>query len=95
MGDVFDLMKKSVLFSVGLVAFTVEKTGEMIDDFVKRGDEAMEKTRETLDKMTKTGTDLDEKIKTHINEALEKMDIPTKKDIQELNKKIDQIAKKI
>jgi polyhydroxyalkanoate synthesis regulator phasin len=48
-----------------------------------------------MGKMTKTGADLDEKIKTHIDEALKKMDIPTKKDIQELNKKLDQIAKKI
>jgi polyhydroxyalkanoate synthesis regulator phasin len=95
MGDVFDLMKKSVLFSVGLVAFTVEKTGEIIDDFIKKGDQALEKHQDTIEKLKKIEADIEEKIKTQVGETLEKMNIPTKKDIDELNKKLDQIAKKI
>jgi len=95
MGDVFDLIKKSVLFNVGVMAFTVEKTSEIIDDFIKRGDQAVDRYRDTIEKLKKIDTDIEKKIKTQVSETLEKMNIPTKKDIDEINKKLDQIAKKI
>lgn len=92
MGDMFDWVKKGVLFNVGLVAYTVDKTAELYDDIVKKGDEALEKFQETTDKSM---ADIDEKVKTQVQAILEKMEIPTKKDIQEINKKLDGIAKKV
>jgi len=87
-----------MLFGVGLMAYSVEKTGEVVNDMIKKGDETLEKNqkmfKETFDKMKKIEGDIEKKVGEQVVKTLETMNIPTKKDIEELNKKLDLIAKK-
>lgn len=99
MTDMFDLWKKSMLFGLGVLAFTVEKTGEIIDDFVKRGDTVMEENKEffkdSVERMKKIEETVERKVSEQVAKTFQKLDIPTKKDIEELKKRLDLIAKKI
>ena len=95
MESMFSLMKKGMLFNVGLMAYTIDKTQEIINDMVKKGDEAVTKFQDEAEKIKAVDAELDEKIKKQVKEVLSHMDIPTKKDIQELHKKLDQIVKKV
>lgn len=99
MFDVYEMWKKSMLFSLGAVAYSVEEAGKIIDDFIKKGTEAVEKSedvfKEFREKVTKEGGDFEKKVETQVAKTIKKMDIPTKKDIEDLKKKLDTIAAKI
>lgn len=99
MFDMFEMWRKNMLFSLGAVVYTVEKTGEIIDDFIKKGAETLEKREELFrdirDKVKKEGGKFEKKVEEQVAKAIEKLDIPTKKDIDDLKKKLDIIAKKM
>ncbi len=95
MDGAIDMMKKNMLFSMGALAYASEKTMEIVDDFVKKGDEALEKSKEWFKTTTKGGGVGDKKVNDQVAKTIEKMDIPTRKDFNELKKKLDEIAKKV
>lgn len=93
--SLFDVVKKALLAGLG----AQEKVKELVDELVKKG----EISKSQGAKIVKTWTEKADKRKENlsndlselINKTLTRMNIPTKKDIQELNKKIDALSKKL
>lgn len=93
--SLFNIVRNALLAGLG----AQEKVKEFIDELVKKGELSesqgsklvkswMEKKDKGAEKLTKSLSDL-------VDKTLVKMNLPTKRDIEELNKKIEALSKKL
>lgn len=81
-----DLLKNIFLAGVGTMALTYEKTNDLVKDLVEKGKISVDQGKELnqeLKRVIKDQTDPESTI-----------DFATKEDIQNLNKRIDQLEEK-
>lgn len=83
-----ELVRKAMLAGLG----AQEKAKEFIDELVKTGElsksEAANLVKEWTSKAEQSTKDIDVKIKDAVAGMLDKLNIPTKEDIEKLEKKI-------
>ena len=95
----FELFKKSVLLGMGAVTLTREKAEALVDELIKKGELAREERTTAIDEFLKKAEEEEKvlrgKISAEIEKAVTKLGLPTKKDVERLEKKIDDLAKKI
>lgn len=94
-----ELIKKGVLLGLGVLAMTKEKAEEITDELIQKGQATKENRHQLIDDLLsrakKLETDLESLINKQIKITIEKLGIPTKKDFDDLKKKIDTLIKKI
>lgn len=97
--SILDSLRRVLLASVGVVALTIEEVGDLVDKLVERGEIAEQEGKklvtEIKEKRKKKTDEAEEVASTRVREALDRMDIPTKSDIDELSKKIATLSKKV
>ncbi|RKY58840.1 MAG: polyhydroxyalkanoate synthesis regulator [Candidatus Neomarinimicrobiota bacterium] len=90
-----DLFKKAVLMGLGTVTITKEKVEQIVDELIKKGEltegERSKAIRDFLLKAQEQEKVLDEKVTSIVKKTIEKFDLPTRKDIERLEKKIDDL----
>lgn len=93
----FDYIRKMTLAGAGLAIITTEKIQEMMDDLVKKGEmtekEAREAVNEYVEKSKQTKRDLEEKVEQMISGLLNRMNIPTRKEIEEIKERLARLEK--
>ena len=76
-----------------------EKINEVIDELVKKGElsesQGAKLVKECSEKVSSTGEEINRTVSDLTEKALEKMNIPTRDEIDKLNKKITTLAAKI
>jgi polyhydroxyalkanoate synthesis regulator phasin len=95
-------LRRVMLAGIGAVALAQEEAEELVDRLVERGEIAREEGRKLLDEMmSKRRERVQAQFDTRVEETLGKMNVPTKADLKavekkldELNRKLDQLAKK-
>jgi polyhydroxyalkanoate synthesis regulator phasin len=91
----FDLVRNAILAGFGVQ----EKVKEFIEDLVKRGElsesQGAKLVTEWADKAEKTTSELGEIVASIVPKTLEKMNIPTKLDIECLNGKMQKLEERI
>jgi len=89
----FDLIKKSVLMGLGAITLTKEKVEQIVDELIKKGEltkgERSKAVRDLLTKVQEQEKALNEKVNGVVVKTIEKLDLPSRKDIERLEKKID------
>ncbi len=89
---VFDLVRNAILAGFGVQ----EKVKEFIDELVKKGElsesQGAKLIKEWTEKADKSTSELSKIISDSVSKALEKMNIPTKDEIEMLNKKIQNLS---
>ena len=94
----FNFIKKTMLFGVGLAAVTREKIEEVVGELVKKGElsekEGKEMVDELVEKSKSVKKDLEKKVEKIVADTLNKLNIPTRDELAELKKKIDKLEKK-
>ena len=92
---VFDLVRNAVLAGLGVQ----EKLRDFVDDLVKRGElsesQGAKLVKEWSEKADKTASELNEIVAGIIPKTLEKMNIPSKSDIESLNEQIQKLSSRI
>ncbi len=92
---VSEIIKRTMLAGLG----AQEKAKEFIDELVKAGElsktEAASLVKEWATKAEEGTKDLDKKIKDAISGAFEKLNIPTRDDIEGLEKKLQGISARL
>ncbi len=90
-----EIVHKALMVGIGVP----EKVGELIDDLVEKGElsesQGAKLVKECSDKVTQSGEDISKSISDLINKTLEKMNIPTRDEVDELNKKLKSLSTKI
>jgi polyhydroxyalkanoate synthesis regulator phasin len=97
------IMNKSVqklgLIGAGLWAMTEEKIDELVKDLVEKGDINREDGKklisEMLDESKKQKIDLEKKISEKIQEFISKADVVSKKEMKELELRIETLEKEL
>ncbi len=91
----FDLVRNAILAGFGVQ----EKVREFIDDLVKRGElsesQGAKLVKECSEKADKTSSELNDIVAGIIPKTLERMNVPTKKDIQELSEQLYRMSVRI
>ncbi|MFA7169636.1 MAG: phasin family protein [Candidatus Paceibacterota bacterium] len=95
------LLEKVILSGLGLVSLTQEKAQKLVDELVKEG-EMSEKdgavmAKKVMDNVEKSRKEMEKKTEKAVKDVVSKItvNVPTKKDIAALEKKIDELNKKI
>ncbi len=93
--SLFDVVKKALLAGLG----AQEKVKELVEELAKKGEisksQGAKIVKAWTEKADKRRENISKNLSELINTTLTKMNLPTKKDIQELNKKIDALTKKL
>jgi polyhydroxyalkanoate synthesis regulator phasin len=88
----FDIVRNAVLAGFG----AQEKVKEFIDELVKKGElsesQGAKLVKEWTDKAGKSSAELSKNISEVITKTLERMNLPTKGDIEKLDKKIQSLS---
>ena len=91
----FDVVRNAMLAGFGIQ----EKVKEFIDELVKKGElsesQGAKLFKEWTEKAGKTSDQLSKNISELVTKALEKMNLPTKDDIEKLNKEIQSLSDRI
>lgn len=93
----FDVLKKMIWLGAGLAVMTTEKIEETVAEIVKKGQlsekEGKELVAELVEKSKKAQKELKEKVEKIITEALQRLNIPTRKEVEELEARLERLEK--
>jgi len=93
--SLFDIVKKALLAGLG----AQEKVKELVDELIKKGELSKSQGGKIVKAWAEKADKRKEKISKNLSGLIDKtfagMNLPTKKDIQELNKKLDALTKKL
>ena len=90
-----ELVRKTLLAGIGIE----EKFGEMVDAFVKKGElsqsQGAKLVREWTDIAEKSTSELNKSAGDLVEKALGKLNLPTRDDVQALNRKVQSLALRV
>ncbi len=90
-----EIVHKALMAGVGIP----EKINELVDDLVTKGElsesEASKLIKECSDKICKSTEDINKGISDLIDKTLEKMNIPTRDEVDELTRKVKSLSTKV
>lgn len=91
----FESIHRALMAGLGVQ----EKVKELVDELVKKGElsetQGAQLVKEWTDKVGKTGDNLGQSISELINRTLEKMNVPTRDEIEALDRKIKSLSAKV
>ncbi len=89
-------LRKVVLASIGAVAVAQEEAEDLINKLVERGEIAREEGRKLMqDMMAKRRERVEAQFDARVDTALGRMNVPTKADLKAVEKKLDELNKKL
>jgi poly(hydroxyalkanoate) granule-associated protein len=95
----FDAARKVLLASIGAVALAQEEVEEFVNRLVERGEiaekDGKKLIRETMEKRRKQTQKAEEQMDRRLKDILDRMNVPTKSDIDALSAKITALTKKV
>lgn len=98
-GGIMDSLRRVLLASIGLAVVTRDELKEFIDKMVERGEIAEQEGKklyaELMEKRKKKTSEAEEVASNRMREMLDRMDVPTKGDIDLLGEKITALSKKV
>ena len=94
-----EISRKLLLAGIGAAVLTKERIEGIVRELIKQGEiskeEGIKLVKEVLQKGEEMQKTLEAKIEVGINKAMERLNIPTRKEIQELREKLEKLIKKV
>jgi poly(hydroxyalkanoate) granule-associated protein len=98
-GPLLEAFRKLLLASIGAVVIAQEEIEDLINKLVERGEIAKKDgeklMKEVMAKRKKEAAKAEDEFNKRIEEILERMNVPTKADIEALGEKIAGLSKKV
>ena len=95
----YQTARKIMLASIGAVALAQEEIEDFISKLVERGEIAEQDGKKLVNEVMERRKKYQKKTESGLNKQIEqimdRMDVPTKADIEQLSKKIEALSKKI
>jgi poly(hydroxyalkanoate) granule-associated protein len=96
---ILESLRRVLLASIGVVALTIDEMGDLVDKLVERGEiaeqEGKKLVNEIKEKRKKKTGEAEDQASKRMREMMDKMDIPSKADIEELSNKIATLSRKV
>ncbi len=90
-----EILHKALMAGLGVP----EKMKEVVDELVRKGElsksQGAKLVKEWSDKASKTGDDISKNIADVINKTLEKMNIPTRDEVEKLERKVTALSARV
>lgn len=97
--EIKDLIKKTYYMGLGAIASIQDKAEEIANQLIEKGElkenEKPEFIKDLIEEGEKFKSNLDEKIQSAVDATVKKLNIPTRDEIEDINKKIDQIINEL
>jgi len=94
----FEEFDKLILAGLGTILMTREKAEKIFDEYVSKGkaekDNRTGFVKELMDHVEKNRKDLEKLISDQVSQAVDKLNLSTKEDIQRLDAKIELLLNK-
>ena len=94
-----DTARKVLLAGIGAVALAQEEIEDFVNKLVDRGEiaekDGRKLVREVMDKRKKGAEKAEDELSKRVEEILDRMNVPTKGDIEALGNKIASLTKKV
>ena len=94
-----DAARKVLLAGMGAVALAQEEVEDFVNKLVERGEiaekDGKKLIRETMEKRKKEAKKTEDQMDKRIEDLLDRMNVPTKSDIEALSAKITALTKKV
>ncbi len=94
-----DIFEKAISLGFGALLITKENVEEIINDMVKKGeikkDEAKAQAKEIFNKVLSSKKEIEAKIEEVVENVLHKLDIPTRKELLQMEKKLEELIKRL
>ena len=91
----FEPLDKMLLAGLGALSMTRERAENIFDEYVQRGQAEKDSrsgfVKELMDTAEKTRKDLEEMISERVREAVSKLDLASREDIERVENKLDQL----
>ncbi len=91
----FETMKKAMMVGLGIQ----EKMKEYVDDLVKKGEVSKEESgslfKDLMSSAEKNLEGLDKTWREMIHSTMERMNLPTREDIENLEKKVNALSRRV
>lgn len=91
--------RKLLLASIGVVALTQDEMEKFVNKLVERGEiaekDGKKLIREVMDRRKKTTKDAEDEMSKRVEDILDRLNVPTKSDIEALGDKIAILSKKV
>ena len=95
----FDFLKKTYLFGLGLASLTKEKVEELVDDMITRGEVAEKDRSKIIEDMINRVQEEQEKlfktVRNYVKKAVHDMGLPTRDEYLELQKRVEELENKL
>ena len=92
-----EFVKKAILISSGLASMTAEKIEQAVEEIVNKGElsetQGKEFIRDLKEKSAKAKKEMGERIDKMVEDTLRKLSIPTRKEVEELKARIEELEK--
>ncbi len=93
-----ETIRKMMMFGVGLAAMTRDKIEELVNELVKKGEmsekEGREFVNDLMEKSRKVTRDLEAKTEEMVAATLKKLNIPTRRELDDLRERVDRLEKR-
>ncbi len=93
----FETLDKIFLAGLGAISMTQERAEKIFDEYVSRGKAEKESRagfiKTMMDAADKNRIELEKIIAKQVRETMERLDLPTREDIERIEKKIDKLSK--
>lgn len=93
------LVEKGFLLGLGFLALTRERAEKVVEDLIEKGkltrEEAPKVLKDLLAKAEEEKKALEARVDAGLERALQRVNLPTRKDLEEVNKKLDQVLKEL
>jgi len=94
-----DFFEKAYLAGLGALTVTKDKAKEIVDELVEKGkitaEEAPKFLKDVIAKAEEGKKEIEQRIQKGTEDALNKLNVASKKDIEALEKKLDLILKEL
>ncbi len=93
--SIFDVVRKALLAGIGVQ----EKVKELVDELIKKGElseaEGAKLVKEWTERAEKSTEGLRQSITELVNSTLERLKLPSREEIERLEKKVDMLAERL
>jgi len=93
-----DVIKNAVLAGLGILSLTHEKAECLAKDLIKKGElsetEEAKFIKDLMERAEKYSVEAEKKIEKTVEKTLNKLNIPSHKDLEEIKDKLDKLSKK-
>lgn len=98
-GPLYEASRRVLLASIGAIALAQDEIEDFVEKLVERGEiaekDGKKLVREVIDKRKKDVSKAENELNKRIDEVVERMDVPTKADIDALGDQINELSNKV